>query len=68
MARAKNRQTMNKMARERELRERRERKQAKKDQKKLDAAEGNLADAEEDGEESGTEPEYVADAELGAIR
>jgi hypothetical protein len=68
MARAKNRQTMNKMARERELRERRERKQAKKDQKKLDAAEGIVHSDDESGEESSTEPEYAVDAGAEALR
>jgi hypothetical protein len=59
MARSKNRQTMNKMARERELKERRALKQAKKDEKKRIAAGGE----EPTTEEGGTEPEYSVEAE-----
>lgn len=51
MARSKNRQTMNKVARERELRERREQKQAKKDEKKRIAAEGANPLPDDDGPE-----------------
>jgi hypothetical protein len=60
MARAKNRQTFNKVARERELKERRALKQAKKDERKRLAAEG-----EETGTDAeGTEPGYAVDDEL----
>jgi hypothetical protein len=59
MARSKNRQTMNKMARERELRERRVLKQAKKDEKKRIAAGGE----EPTTEEGGAEPENSVDPE-----
>lgn len=59
MARSKNRQTFNKMARERELKERRALKQAKKDEKKRLAAEGEDATGETDG----AEPEYSVEAE-----
>ncbi len=59
MARAKNRQTFNKVARERELKERRALKQAKKDEKKRLAAEGEDAGAEEGVAE---EPGYAVDA------
>jgi hypothetical protein len=58
MSPTKKRQTMGKMARERELKERRALKQEKKDERKAAAAEGNaegpespLVDAEEGGEE-----------------
>ena len=54
MARAKNRQTMNKVARERELSERRALKKARKDEKKRAAAEGGT-------EEASTEPGYAFD-------
>ena len=53
MARAKNRQTMNKVARERELSERRALKKARKDEKKRVAAEGT--------DETSTDPGYVFD-------
>ena len=59
MARSKNRQTFNKMARERELKERRALKQAKKDEKKRLAAEGDTP-ADEEG--VGEEPGYAVDA------
>jgi hypothetical protein len=59
MARAKNRQTFNKMARERELKEKRALKQAKKDEKKRIAAEGEDPTVEAEG----AEPEYAADPE-----
>src|SRR5215210_8385891 len=52
MARAKNRQTMNKVARERELRERREKKQERKDEKKRLAALGEAGIVDEDGAEA----------------
>jgi hypothetical protein len=59
MSPTKKRQTMGKMARERELKERRALKQEKKDERKAAAAEGN-AEAPDDetiaeGEEGGTE-------------
>ena len=58
MARAKNRQTMNKFARERELKERRERKQERKEEKKRLAAEEKSGGAEEGAElEQAAEPE-----------
>jgi hypothetical protein len=60
MARAKNRQTMNKFARERELKERRERKQERKDEKKRLAAEGIAPGADEES----AEPEPAAEPEL----
>ncbi|MEX2646755.1 MAG: hypothetical protein WD249_10885 [Gaiellaceae bacterium] len=59
MARSKNRQTFNKMARERDLKERRALKQAKKDEKKRIAAEGE----EPTGEAESAEPELSVDAE-----
>jgi hypothetical protein len=58
MARAKNRQTFNKVARERELKERRALKQAKKDERKRLAAEGDEAGTDAEG----AEPGYAADA------
>jgi hypothetical protein len=51
VARAKNRQTFNKMARERELKEKRALKQAKKDEKRRIAAEGEDPIAEADSAE-----------------
>jgi hypothetical protein len=54
MARAKNRQTFNKMARERELKEKRALKQAKKDEKRRIAAEGEDPTT---GEADSAEPE-----------
>jgi hypothetical protein len=66
MARSKNRQTFNKMARERELKERRALKQAKKDEKKRIAAEGEdpIGEGEDPtGEADGAEPEYSVEAE-----
>jgi len=74
MARAKNRQTMNKMARERELRERRERKQERKDEKKRIAAEGEAGSGaegeagivdDEDGvvDQAGPEAEQTVETE-----
>jgi hypothetical protein len=59
MARAKNRQTFNKITRERELRERRERKQEKKDEKKRLAAEGIDPNAEDES----AEPELAVEVE-----
>lgn len=59
MARSKNRQTFNKMARERDLKERRALKQAKKDEKKRIAAEGE----DPVGESDGAEPELSVEAE-----
>jgi len=56
MARAKNRQTMNKVARERELTERRALKKARKDEKKRIAAEGDGGTGE-----TSSEPEYAFD-------
>jgi len=50
MARAKNRQTMNKVARERELTERRALKKARKDEKKRIAAEGGTDETSADTE------------------
>ena len=63
MARAKNRQTMNKVARERELRERRVLKQAKKDEKKRLAAEGEDGTADGDAAAANAEPEHAVDAQ-----
>lgn len=59
MARSKNRQTFNKMARERDLKEKRALKQAKKDEKKRIAIEGE----DPIGEPDGVEPEYSVDPE-----
>lgn len=59
MARSKNRQTFNKMARERDLKEKRALKQAKKDEKKRIAIEGEDPIAETDP----AEPEYPVDPE-----
>ena len=58
MSPTKKRQTMGKMARERELKERRALKQEKKDERKAAAAEGNAEAPENplvDGEEGGGE-------------
>src|SRR5215208_6059626 len=65
MARAKNRQTMNKVARERELRERREKKQERKDEKKRIAALGEAGIVDEDGveAEAGVEAEDAVETE-----
>ena len=60
MARAKNRQTFNKVARERELKERRALKQAKKDERKRLAAEGDDAGTEADTEAGGEERRQAA--------
>lgn len=57
MARSKNRQTFNKMARERDLKEKRALKQAKKDEKKRIAIEGE----DPIGEPDDAEPEYPVD-------
>jgi len=59
MARSKNRQTFNKMARERDLKEKRALKQAKKDEKKRIAIEGE----DPIGEPDGAEPELAVDPE-----